>query len=474
MRWYVRFLAALVLFATAAGPVSAANPRLKEIEDEFIRLGEQIRTIVVNVHTKGPAPGEPSQQQMEGLEELFRQFGMPAPGPNQGIPMPRPEASGSGFIYDKTGHIITNNHVVEDAESIEVRLWNGHVLQAEVIGADPQTDLAVIKIDTEDDLPTAILGDSDAVRVGQFAIAVGNPRQLEGSLSYGHVTALGRQGLSLPGLRFQDLIQTDAAINLGNSGGPLCDIDGRVIGINTAIVFGADSLGFAVPINRAKKVIPVLISEGKVIRGYLGVEIRDAETIADALDGLPDSNGAFVENVVPDTPAAAAGLKVYDVIRKVNGEAILTAQDLINHISDQAPDAAVFLEVWRDGQAIEVQVQLDEFPDSLDEATRPKAILGIRVMPLTDDLVERLGLESGTHGVLVAEVEPGSPAADARIQHGDVILDVAMKPLSSVDEFNQAMQDNAIPGQSLLLRVVRGPERPRVIKLTVPKDKVEE
>jgi serine protease Do len=469
-----RVIPVLLALALIAGAAHAANPTLKQIEDEFVRLGEELRKIVVNIDVEGALP-DMSDERMEGLEEFFKYFGVPMPDGHPRMPMRPPQASGSGFIYDKAGYIVTNNHVIDGAEKIEVRLWNEEVYEAEPIGQDPQTDIAVIKIEPKGELPAAVFGDSSKLRVGQFAIAVGNPRRLEGSLSYGHITALGREGLRLPGLRFQDLIQTDAAINLGNSGGPLCNIDGEVIGINTAIVYGADSLGFAVPINTANRVVPELIAEGKVTRGYLGVEIINIESPEDAKAfGLPDEKGALVDRVAEDTPAEKAGVEVYDVIRKVNGEVVEDSQDLVEKISYLPPDAKVKLEVWRDEKAMELEVQLDEFPEELAVARKRTDLLGIDVMPLTPELAERLDLESDTKGVVVTDVEPGSAAADAGLARGDVIVEVAKKPVEDVASYRALVKRHAEPGESLLMRVSKGGEPARIVFLEVPEEKDED
>lgn len=475
------FRALIVLTAAVgwASLASAISPMLKELEDAYIRIGEQVRPSVVNIDAEQEAPEGMGDPRMRSMEELFRYFNIPMP---EGHPppsrQPSPMASGSGFIYDKEGHIITNNHVVENATSLKVRIHTGEVYDAEVIGTDPDTDLAVIKIETDADLPVATLGDSDDLKVGQFAIALGSPRGLEGSLSFGHVSALGRDDLRLPtDMRFQNFIQTDAAINLGNSGGPLCDIDGKVIGINTAIVFGAESLGFAIPVNMAKRIVPQLIEQGKIVRGFLGVSIMDVEdvaetsgsfTVAELVDvlGLPDTSGAYVESAAPDSPAEDAGIKNDDVIRKVNGAVVQDSKDLVRRISDFPPGTEVKLEVWRAKGPMELTVTLSEFPGRT-AAMLGQAILGMRVQPLTPELREQFRIDEDTNGLLVVEVEPGTPAAEAEIISGDIITEVAQQELSTVDELKSLIAEFGKPGESLLLRVARPGERPvpKVIKI---------
>lgn len=443
---------------------------LHELESAFVEVGEKIRPSVVNITVKSTAEGLSGEGQIP--EDIFRFFYDQIP--RDGVPRPRPrrEASGSGFIYSKDGHIITNNHVVDGAESVEVRFWNGSVLEADVeqIAGDSHTDIAVIKVDADFDLPVATLGDSDHLRVGQFSVAAGNPRGLEGSLSFGHISALGRDNLNL-GLRFQDLIQTDAAINLGNSGGPLCNIHGEVIGINVAIVFGAESLGFAIPINAAKKIIPTLIAEGQIIRGYLGVFIDSAEDYAVAL-GLPDTKGAFVLDVSEGAPAARAGIRPDDVIRKVNGHVVENDRDLMVKISDIQPGTSITVEVWRDGGPLELEATLERFPDEDVVTPQPVSedILGLRPQALTPELRERLGLEDEIQGVIVAEIEFNSPADKAGIRAGDIIMRVGREPVNDMDDFARLMREKAKPGASILIRLYRGETIPTVAVLKVPSD----
>jgi len=463
-------LTALALLAVAAG-AQAVSPAMKELENDFVALADQIRPIVVNIDTEGTAGDD--EQRVEGFEDLFRFFNMPMPErPGPGMPqMPRRMrvAQGSGFIFDKQGHIITNNHMVEDAERISVKLWNGNEYEAKVVGRDPDTDLAVIKIEATEDLPAAVLADSDALRVGQFAIAVGSPRGFEGSFSFGHISALGREHLNLPGLRFQNFIQTDAAINLGNSGGPLCNSNGEVVGINVAIVYGANSLGFAIPINTAKTIVPTLISEGKITRGFLGVGITDVGEYAEGVQ-LPDKQGAFVKTVQEGSPAAQAGIQPYDVIRKVNGQAVTDASNLVRQISAIAPGADTQLEVWRQGQAIQVSVKLTEYNGAQEPASENgQSFHGIHVQNLSADMAERLRLQPGTTGVLITGVDDNSPAANARLQTGDVITEIAQRKVNNTAEFSQVMSEVAQPGKSILIGFLRGGAEHDITVMKIPR-----
>ena len=449
---------------------------LQEIENAFVDIGQRIRPTVVNIDVER-SRGEGNGDSLEGLEDLFRYFGRPMPRERDPrIPEPQqraPMSLGAGFIYDSSGHIVTNSHVVKDAQSIRVRLWNGDEYNAEVIGADPQSDIAVIKIDPRgNELPVANLGDSEELNVGQFAIAVGSPHSLEGSLSFGHITALGRDSrtIRLPDIQFFDFIQTDAAINLGNSGGPLCNINGDVIGMNVAIVWRADALGFAIPVNRIKHVAPLLITEGRVRRGFLGVGIEDARKVADAVD-LPDMKGALVEQVGTGSPAEKAGVQVYDIIREVNGQTVDNASDLQNKISKLPPDDVAILTLWRDGEHIEVEVMLAERPDDGLRALLGPPLLGMQVDTAEEIHLRNVGLDPDTPGVVVISIEPGSPAADADLRPGDVIIEVAKETVGSPSEFRRRVQENAQPGRSLLLRIAReGVSSPMIMTVRIPED----
>jgi serine protease Do len=475
----MRMKTLLLALALAMATLSTAQAQpgngvefLRQIQDNFVQLHERLRPAVVNIDVKGKTP-EAEMTPFGPMEDFYRFFNVPAPKERPRQEMPRSRGTGSGFIYDAQGYIITNNHVVEDAAEITVRLYNGHEFEAEIVGTDPETDIAVIKIEADESLTPLPLGDSDRVKAGEFAIAIGSPRGFEGSVSYGHISALGREGLAglaMQGLTFQNLIQTDAAINLGNSGGPLCNIDGEVIGINTAIVYGANSIGFAIPINTAKQTVPMLISQGKVTRGYLGVSIDDAANYRDVESlGLPDERGAMVRQVQPDTPAARAGLETYDVIRKVDGKEIQNASDLVRTIAAFSPGTTVTLEIWRERQSVTVDVNLTERNVREEQAIAEKAILGMKVTDLTPEIVQRLELEQGTRGVIVTQVESGSPAQEARILEGDVILEVAQEKVRSTKEFSKLVEKHAVPGKGLLILYLRGDRDPDITTIRVPK-----
>jgi serine protease Do len=460
--------AALAVAVANAGAYAQQGTTIKTLEEDYVALTNIIRPVVVNIDTKGTvSDGEDSGE----MSDLFRFFGIPSP---EGQETPRPKrmrmAQGSGFIYDDQGHIITNNHMVEDTSDITVKLASGKQYKATVVGRDPDTDIAVIKITPDEPLPVSRLADSDSLRVGQFAIAAGSPRGFEGSVSFGHISALGREELNLPGLRFQHFIQTDAAINLGNSGGPLCNSSGEVIGINIAIVYGANSLGFAIPINTAKQIVPTLISKGKVTRGFLGVGITNVRDYAEGVN-LPDQNGAFVKTVQPGSPAEQAGVKPYDVIRKVNGAPVENASMLVRLISDIAPGETANLEVWREGKPVEVKVTLSEYSgEEVTEEAAEKSALGLHVQNITPDISEKLRIKAGTTGVIITQVEPGSAAQEAGLSEGDVITEVAQQKVNNVDDFARIVNEAAKPGRTFLMGIVRRSGQADIIPIKVPEE----
>lgn len=446
-------------------PSHGVSPLLREIEATYVQLGREVLPSVVNIDVTSRREGSARTPGGRIPDDIYRFFGIT---PDE-LPERMP-TQGSGFIYDANGHIITNSHVVANAETIQVRLHDGREFPATVVGTDEATDLAVIKIEPQggDSLTVAALGNSDSLQVGQFAVAIGSPRGLQGSMSFGHISALGREGLNLPGLDFQRFIQTDAAINLGNSGGPLCDINGRVIGINTAIMTNANAIGFAIPINMAKRVVPMLIESGRVARGFLGVNISDAADFAQA-EGMPFEDGAFVENVEPNSPAARAGVRVYDVIRKVGEVDISDATHLRDTISEFPPEAEVVLQVWRAGTNVIMTARLGDRAGGGDAAAvDARNLLGMRVQELSPEVRTRLELPDTLEGVVVSEVEPDGPAFEAGIRPGTVVLDVAKKPVPSVDAYRQVVADAVNPGTKVLVRIqVRGTSG-RVLILEVP------
>lgn len=444
---------------------------LEEIEKRFIEIHEKVGCSVVNIERESQISAFPVNR-----EELFKQFGLPVPDEKESPSIPQKEqkqkvtGTGSGFVYSRDGYIITNNHVIEDADKITVKTVSGKKYPAKVIGADSESDLAVIKIEPDEELIPVVLGDSDQLKVGQFVAAIGSARGLEGSVSFGHISALGRENLrelQLQGLTFQHLIQTDAGINLGNSGGPLTNIKGEVIGINVALMLGANRIGFAIPINTAKQVIPQLIQGGKVVRGYLGVAVTDVERYGEALN-LPGSSGAFVKRVQEGTPAEKAGIKVYDVILKVNEHEIQTAQDLVNTVSSYTPGTTVILEIWRDGNQISLPILLGERNLQVAQKTQENvSFLGMTFINLDNQNREKLNLAPDSKGVLIENIETGSPAEEAGLFLGDIILEVQRKPISNVQDLLTIMPDLINSGKPIMIRFQRGKQEPDITLINV-------
>lgn len=436
---------------------------------DFTGLAETLSHAVVNISSSSKAeregedgrfhgsprgqmpgfPGAPGQDPREFWEPFERFFG----------PLPRrrmPERSlGSGFIFDKAGYILTNNHVVENADEIKVKLQSGEEMTAELVGRDPKTDIAVLKIETKEDLPVIQFGDSDAVKVGEWVMAIGNPFGLEFSVTAGIVSAKGRfigQG------NYDDFLQTDAPINPGNSGGPLLDLQGRVVGINTSIFSrsgGNIGIGFAIPINLAKELIPQLRETGRVTRGWIGVMIqRVTPDIAESL-GLKSAQGALVADVVKGGPAEQAGIKVGDVIVEFDGDEVKESTELPALVAREKIGDDVPVVVMRDGSEETVTIQIAEMKDEEEVAAGETEAYGVTVQNLTPEIAESLGIDLDVQGVLVSSVEPGSPAEEAGLRRGDVIVEVNRKPVKDVDAYAKELKEIG-PGKTVLLLVRRG------------------
>ncbi len=428
------------------------------LQEAFIQVSDAVKPAVVNISAvyleRVTAPqyefffGSP-------FEDFFEEFfGMPSVPRKKAKPqMRRYEGTGSGFIIDATGHIITNEHVIRGAEEIQVTVYSPDGSQkkykGEVIGKDPRTDLAVIKISIGRKLPYVRMGDSNNLRVGQWVIAVGSPFGLEQTVTTGIVSAK-RQAISIEGKTYRDLIQTDAAINRGNSGGPLCNLRGEVVGINTAIyaptgVFAG--VGFAVPINRAKAVIDELIKTGKVTRSWLGVEIRPVDVAIQKNFNLPNAAGAFVSNVLEDSPADKAGLKRGDVIVEFDGKKIDTPVSLQDIVAATPPNKKVAVKLFRDSREQNFFLTVSKMPEDVKISNRteeresppPKfhEWLGVKVANLTDEMRSEYGISTLDDGVVVIDIEYGSKASDIGLSEGDLIKVVNNQKISSIDDFKK-------------------------------------
>ncbi len=435
---------------------------LKELDNAYVQIWEQVGPAVVNVDTEREItlPELPPF-----FRDLFREWGFREREQRQPRGQ-RQQGRASGFVIDKEGHILTNFHVIDSADTVKVRFSEEEVYDAKVVGADRGTDIALIKIEAKNDLPAVTLGDSDTLRVGQLVMAIGNPGgTLPRTFTVGHVSGLGRvlpQFAERMRYGFRTFIQTDAAINLGNSGGPLVNVDGEVIGINTAMAAFAENIGFAVPINTAKTILPDLKESGKAIRGFLGVNIEPLPKDVGKEYGLPDDNGALVANVTPDSPAEKAGLKTYDIITAVNGEKIVSPDDLVRMITGFRPGATVRITYVRDKKERTVRVKLAELGDEQIEETpgvtpRAEETLGLTVQDVTPDLADRLGLDIDK-GVIVADVEPASVAAKEGVRPGDVILEVNRQPVTTVADFRSAVRE-VKPDDLIILLLSREKQR---------------
>lgn len=370
------------------------------------------------------------------------------------------QGAGSGFVIDTEGHILTNFHVIENADRITITLADGRALRARVVGTDPAIDVALLAIDAgaAARLPVAALGDSDRLRVGEWVCAIGNPLGYVHSVTVGVVSFMGRK---LFDNSLDDYIQTDAAINFGNSGGPLINARGEVVGINTAISSQANNIGFAIPINQVRAVLPQLKSRGRVARGFIGVTL---ETVTPSLQralGLASATGAIVQEVTPDTPAERAGLRPYDVIRSVDGRDVTSSDELIRDVSGRAPGSVAKLQVLRDGREQNVLVKLAERPRDADEAQERRPVpaadsaqppLGLVVRNIDAGTSQRYGLPSNLAGVLVTRIEPASIGQVARIRRGMVILEINRRRIQSVEEYERTVA-RARPGDVLALYV---------------------
>jgi serine protease Do len=363
-------------------------------------------------------------------------------------------SGGSGFIISPDGYIVTNNHVVENASKVEVHFGadengtGGHTVSAKIVGRDPSTDIALLKIDSTQPLPNVPLGDSDRIRKGDWAIAVGNPFQFENTLTVGVISAKGRSlGLSEQTRSFENFIQTDAAINFGNSGGPLLNINGEVIGINTAIRGGAQGLGFATPINTAKRLIPQL-KNGKVVRGYLGMQIGEVTEREKEAFNLNEARGAIVQFVDPGKPADKAGIQHGDVIVDIDGRPVRNNREIIDYISYLPINTAVKVGVVRNGQHMVLTARTAERPvegatedDEEPSATEPvRNKLGMSVSDITPQLRQLYGIGDAVNGVVVTNVKDVSAAGEANISEGDVISEIAGQRITSADQFRKAVE----------------------------------
>ena len=434
-------------------PVVSTEPRTPPVNDKvkaarntpapavvnFADVAERINAAVVNIEaaSKTPFGREPSR------------FSRPDSDGQRDLEAPR-QGAGSGFIVDREGYLLTNHHVIEGAERITVTLADGRVFRGEVVGADPAIDVALVKIPGSPNLPEAPLGDSDELRAGEWVCAIGNPLGYVHSITVGVVSFIGRK---LFDQSLDDYIQTDAAINYGNSGGPLINARGEVVGINSAISSRASNIGFAVPINQAVEILPQLKTRGRVSRGFIGVTLTDVTPGLQRALGLSVSEGAMVQDVTPRSPAERAGLKPYDVITQVEGTKVLTNQELIRDIAARQPGTVARLDIIREGRRQSLIVKLAERPQrgeeldaaaGLESPTRstrepePQPPLGVTVRELDRAFVGRQEIPEAVEGVIVSRVDP-TGAAHQVLRRGLVIMEINRRAVRTVAEYEKVV-----------------------------------
>jgi serine protease Do len=446
--------------ASSASPCAAAsfwtelaggNARKAETLPDFVDLAARLSPAVVNISTEQKNPNASAESAPDSDADPFDRYGQPF----EHYGLERPHSLGSGFIINKAGYILTNDHVVEDARQIRVTLKDGRQFTARVIGTDNKSDVALIKIDSAHDLPVAPLGDSDNVKVGEWVMAIGNPFGFDHSVTAGIVSAKGR---FIPG-NFDDFIQTDASINPGNSGGPLIDLRGAVVGVNSAIYTRTGSsmgIGFAIPVNLVKQELPQLRASGKVVRGWLGVYIEQVPPDLAIKDKLPDPHGAMVAEVIDKGPAAIAGIRRGDVIVRFDRRPLAESQELPLIVGEVPIGRTVTITIVRNGVVKELPITVtpsrEEQVASAEDAPDPAA-LGLTVRDLTPELAHELNA-GDTRGVMVAAVAPGSSAAASGLKPHDLILQVNRKSVRDVGAYQRALKENGA-GKIVLLLIKR-------------------
>jgi serine protease Do len=449
---------------SATQVVNASNPPVRGLPS-FADLAQAVDPAVVSIQAATIDKEPRSRRGNDPLEFFFgprnRQQD-PREGPGGRDPEDfRSDAGGSGFVISPDGLVVTNYHVIEGATEVKVHLGDRDY-PAEVKGTDQATDIALLKVDAGRSLRYLELGDSDRVRVGDWIMVIGNPLNLDKTVTTGVVSAKGRS-LGISDISFENFIQTDAAINFGNSGGPLVNLEGEVVAIATAINWGAENIGFAVPVNTLREILPQLRDKGKVSRGYLGIEIGNLDYEKAQAWGLSSTDGALVGRVDENTPAGRAGVRHGDVILEVDGRKVTNTRDLINYVSAKGPEATVRLTLLRDGERLERSVKLGERPTvntqaSVSEPERGRGIgwLGIEYQDLTGGLRQMHDIDDAVQGVWVTGVEPNSPLYEEAVRPGDVITEVNGHAVEGVADFEQAVR-GAKSGAFLRLYVLRLP-----------------
>ena len=436
-----------VVFAASSVPIS----EMQSGENPVKKIAKELSPAVVNIDVEaivtqsfggfGGLEDDPFFRRFFGEE--FRRF-------QRQIPM---KGRGSGFIVSKEGEILTNNHVIEGADKITVTLSNGKTYEAKIVGKDPTFDLAIVKIESDDEFPIIEMGDSDAIEVGDWVVAIGNPFGLEHTVTVGVISAKNRS-IHAQNINFDGFLQTDAAINPGNSGGPLIGLDGKVVGVNTAIVPFAQGLGFAVPINMAKQIIDDLVEFGTVKRGYLGVSVQNlSKEFIEAFE-LESEEGVVIADVLAGEAAEKADIKRGDVVTHVNGERIKNVNTFVNMIRSFAPNTKIKLDIIRDKEALSIEVELGLMPGA-ETATTGKGQeilgkLGITVTPVNKELQRQYRFDMD-NGLVITKIAQDSEAQTVGLAEGDVIFDVNNTRVNSIEDLNKAVENK----KSLVLLVLR-------------------
>jgi serine protease Do len=461
----------------------------------FADLAERLLPAVVNISTTQTLKGNPGAPEMpqfppgSPLEEFFKEFMERQQGNRPDAPSRKATSLGSGFIIDAAGYIVTNNHVIADADEISVKLHDDTVFQATLVGRDPKVDLALLKIDPgKKQLVAVPFGNSDEARVGDWVLAIGNPFGFGGTVTAGIVSARARDINAGP---YDDFLQTDAAINRGNSGGPMFNMKGEVIGVNSAIISpsgGSIGIGFAVPASLAMPVLDDLRKYGKVRRGWLGIRIQSLDQDMAENMGLPDQKGALVAKVDPNGPGQKAGLKDGDVVLKFDGKDITEMRRLPRYVASTPINKKVEVVIWRDGKRQTLSASVGEMPeDPAEQQTKGKpespkpqvgkdGVLsipgaGLTVSSLTPQLRERFGVEDESKGIVVTEVKPDSPAAEKGMRPGDLIIEADHKPVRSPADLAKMIEDGRKAGAKSLLLRVENPQQLRYIALPLAEGK---
>ncbi|MEQ9695749.1 Do family serine endopeptidase [Shimia sp. SDUM112013] len=463
---------ALVALAVMVAQATVAQAR----PESFAELAEKISPAVVNITTSTVVAGRTGPQGIvpEGspFEDFFREF---QDRQGNGDRPRRTSALGSGFVISEDGFVVTNNHVIDGADEILIEFFSGEELPAKLIGKDPNTDIALLKVESDKPLDFVNFGDSDTARVGDWVIAMGNPLGQGFSVSAGIVSARNR---ALSG-SYDDYIQTDAAINRGNSGGPLFNMDGQVVGVNTAILSpngGSIGIGFSMASNVVTKVVDQLKEFGETRRGWLGVRIQNVtEDMVDAIEGLDKAAGAMVTDV-PEGPARDAGLLAGDVITTFDGKQVEDVRGLVRQVGNTDVGKTVRIVVLRDGETKNIKVTLGRRETAEGNGATPapeqpetveKEILGLTVTPLTDDMRSELGVAEGTEGLVVTNVDESSKAFEKGLRAGDVLTEASQQKLTSVSDLEKRISEAKEAGRKSLLLLVRRGGEPRFVALNI-------